>query len=188
MGAGVPQGTATKTLPGIIRQREACVHQQRSGGHPSKRPGAISPNFMQRWRHETGLEPEPPGAKRTRDGRIGRGNAAHAERGGRATPMRVTLDATRPLASPPTRGANEGSPYIAPLGSQRRMDANAQLRPGRCNHLLATHSFILRAIDRGGCPGWGGQWPPSHPPRCGLSVWALLYPPESAPCMSCASA
>ena len=49
-------------------------------------------------------------------------------------------------------------------------------------------TFILRAIDRGGCPGWGGQWPPSHPPRCGLSVWALLYPPESAPCMSCASA
>ena len=94
---------------------------------------------MQGQRGETGLEPEPPGAKRTRDGRIGRGNAAHAERGGRATPMRVTLDATRPLASPPTRGANEGSPYIAPLGSQRRMDANAQLRPGRCNHLLATH-------------------------------------------------
>ena len=93
-----------------------------------------------------------------------------------------------PPCVPPTRGANEGSPYIAPLGSQRRMDANAQLRPGRCNHLLATHSFILRAIHRGGCPGWGGQWPPSHPPRCGLSVWALLYPPESAPCMSCASA
>ena len=173
MGAGVPHGTATKAYPASSDKAGHAYTNNGPGDHPSKRPGTISPNWMQRQLGETGLEPEPPGAKRTRDGQIGRGNAAHAVRGGRATPLRVTLDATRPLASPPpTRGANEGSPYIAPLGSQRRMDANAQHRPGRCNHLLAARSVMLQALDRGGCLAWGGEWPPG---RSGVwnAQWAV---------------
>ena len=105
MGAGVPHGTATKAYPASSDKAGHAYTNNGPGDHPSKRPGTISPNWMQRRRHETGLEPEPPGARRTRDGQIGRGHAAHAERGGRATPMRVTLDATRPLASPPPLGA-----------------------------------------------------------------------------------
>ena len=97
-------------------------------------------------------------------------------------PMRVTLDATRPLASPPTRGANEGSPYIAPLRSQRRMDANAQHRPGRCNHLLATRSFAA-GTRSGWMPGMGRPVAsqPSIPlgPQIGLRCRRRLASPAS---------